>query len=134
MAGQSSTPPGTGGLGMLLRATGLRASERVEPPSPGAAPAPAPASGSSPAPEAAGPKVGKRAVLSIEKKGRGGKTVTFVAGLGESDADRATFAQSLRKALGTGAVVEGERILVQGDQRERLRKVLADLGVSDIRG
>lgn len=125
MAGQSSTPPGTGGLGMLLRATGLRASERVEPPSPGALPA---------APVDSTPKVGKRAVLSIEKKGRGGKTVTFVAGLGETETDRATFAQSLRKALGTGAVVEGERILVQGDQRERLRKVLADLGVSDIRG
>jgi translation initiation factor 1 len=124
MAGQSSTPPGTGGFGMLLRATGLRASERVEPPAPGALPAPAPEP----------PKVGKRAVLSIEKKGRGGKTVTFVAGLGETDADRATFAQSLRKALGTGAVVEEERILVQGDQRERLRKVLAELGVSDIRG
>ena len=125
MAGQSSTPPGTGGLGMLLRATGLRASERVEPPAPGAVPV-----GAVEAP----PKVGKRAVLSIEKKGRGGKTVTFVAGLGETEPDRATFAQSLRKALGTGAVVEGERILVQGDQRERLRKVLADLGVSDIRG
>lgn len=59
--------------------------------------------------------------LSLSKKGRGGKLVTLLTLVPESeDAERAWLAQAVGKALGCRAWVEGEQLYLQGDQRERL--------------
>lgn len=59
----------------------------------------------------------------IERKGRGGKTVTIVSGLGGLPTEqREELARGLRKALGTGAVVEGDEIVAQGDVGERVER------------
>jgi translation initiation factor 1 (eIF-1/SUI1) len=76
------------------------------------APAPAPARG-----RLAG-QTGKL-VLSRERKGHGGKTMTRVAGLALPEAALEDVAQRLKRALGCGAVVEDGVIWVQGDQTER---------------
>jgi translation initiation factor 1 len=64
----------------------------------------------------------------MEKKGRGGKTVTVVYGLPQNDQFLKDLSQELKKACGTGgAVVEGG-VELQGDLRDRVRDVLAKRG------
>lgn len=64
----------------------------------------------------------------MEKKGRGGKTVTVVYGLPENDEFLKDLSQELKRACGTGgAVVEGG-VELQGDLRERVRDVLSKRG------
>jgi len=60
-----------------------------------------------------------RAVLSRETKGRGGKTVTRISFRDGTPPDTAALAKSLRTAMGCGGTVEGDDILLQGDQIER---------------
>lgn len=68
------------------------------------------------------------AKLRMEKKGRGGKTVTVVYGLPQNDQFLKDLSQELKKACGTGgAVVEGG-VELQGDLRDRVRDVLAKRG------
>ena len=58
-----------------------------------------------------------RLVVRREKKGRGGKTVTRISGLG--DVDLPALARDLKRGLGCGATLEDGDILVQGAQVER---------------
>jgi translation initiation factor 1 len=67
-------------------------------------------------------------VLRIEKKGRGGKTVTVVAGLPRNAAFLASLASELKRACGTGGAPQEDTVEVQGDHRERLRPLLAAKG------
>ena len=63
-------------------------------------------------------------VLRLEKKGRGGKTVTVVAGLPRNAAFLASLASELKRACGTGGTARGGAVEIQGDQREKLRPFL----------
>ncbi len=62
------------------------------------------------------------------RKGRGGKTATVVAGLGLPACDLDRLARALRRALGCGASVDGEHIVVQGDQAARVQAWLGAQG------
>jgi len=64
-------------------------------------------------------------VLRLEKKGRGGKSVTVVAGLPRNQAFLAALAAELKRACGTGGTAADGTVEVQGDQRDRLRPLLA---------
>ncbi len=66
--------------------------------------------------------------LRLEKKGRGGKTVTVVGGLPRNSAFLADLAAELRRACGTGGTVADGVIELQGDQRPPLRPLLAGKG------
>ncbi len=83
-----------------------------------------------PAPAAARPpyKAAKprRPHVHQERKGRGGKTVTILGGLHLGEAELQALAQKLKKALGCGASVEGESIVLQGEQQERAIRYLAE--------
>jgi translation initiation factor 1 len=95
-----------GNLGDLLKAAGLRASEAAEVP-------PAPT-----APVAAEEtRFAAKVVVRHTRKGRGGRTVTTVAGV---EAGREAIAAALKRAMGTGARVEGDEIVVQGELVERV--------------
>lgn len=65
-----------------------------------------------------------RVVVRRERKGRRGKTVTSVDGLDLPEAGREALARELRTTLGCGARVEGEQVVVQGDQRERVAELI----------
>ena len=69
-----------------------------------------------------------RCVLRLEKKGRGGKSVTVVAELPRNDAFLAALATELKRACGTGGTAADGAVEIQGDQRERLRPLLAAKG------
>jgi translation initiation factor 1 len=75
------------------------------------------------------PKGPARAVVRMERKGRGGKEVTVVEQLGLSPAEREVWVKALKGALGCGGSVEGETLVLQGDQRERLPALLEARGV-----
>ena len=59
-------------------------------------------------------------VLRLEKKGRGGKTVTVVANLPRNAAFLAGLAAELKRACGTGGTAADGAVEIQGDHRERL--------------
>ncbi len=68
------------------------------------------------------------AKLRIEKKGRGGKTVTIIDGLPRNEEFVAALAKELKKACGTGGSSGDGVVELQGDRRERLRELLAKKG------
>jgi translation initiation factor 1 len=80
-------------------------------------------------PAAEPPKGPARAVVRMERKGRGGKEVTVVEQLGLPPAEREVWVKALKGALGCGGSVEGETLVLQGDQRERLPALLEARGV-----
>ena len=70
--------------------------------------------------------------LRRERKGHGGRTVTVVAGL-RLDARRLErIARALRRALGAGATVDGDLVVVQGDLMARIQPWLAAHGAKRI--
>lgn len=71
-----------------------------------------------------------RAVVRLERSGRGGKAVTVIDHL--DVADRDDWLKALKSSLGCGGTVEGDRLVLQGDQRERLKGVLTARGVKKI--
>jgi translation initiation factor 1 len=68
------------------------------------------------------------AKLRMEKKGRGGKTVTVIDGLPRNEAFLNELSQELKRACGTGGTVIDAAIELHGDLRERVRGVLAQKG------
>ena len=88
-----------------------------------AGPAPAPAREPK---EAKGPA---RAVVRMERKGRGGKEVTVVEQLGLPAAELDKWLKALKGGLGCGGTVEEDTLVLQGDQRERLPALLEARGV-----
>jgi translation initiation factor 1 len=65
------------------------------------------------------------AKLRMEKKGRGGKTVTVVHGLPQNQEFLKALSQELKRACGTGGTVVEGGVELQGDVRDRVRDVLA---------
>jgi translation initiation factor 1 len=68
------------------------------------------------------------AKLHVEKKGRGGKTVTVVDGLPRNAAFLKNLGQELKRACGTGGREADGAIELQGDLRDRIREVLLKRG------
>lgn len=95
----------------------------------GQAPAPQPAARQIENPSAKGPA---RAVVRIERSGRGGKEVTIVEQLGLPDAVMIDWLKDLKASLGCGGSVEGDALVLQGDQRKRLPALLTARGVRRI--
>lgn len=66
--------------------------------------------------------------LLRDRKGRGGKTVTLVAGVPGTPATREELATALKRLCGSGGGVKDDVIEIQGDHRLRLAVKLAELG------
>jgi translation initiation factor 1 len=64
----------------------------------------------------------------MEKKGRGGKTVTVVYDLPDNQTFLRELAQELKRTCGTGGAVAGNTIELQGDLRDRVREHLSKKG------
>jgi translation initiation factor 1 len=64
----------------------------------------------------------------MEKKGRGGKTVTIVYDLPQNEQFLKELSQDLKKACGTGGTVVEGGVELQGDVGERVRDILMKRG------
>lgn len=72
---------------------------------------------------------GPQVTIGIQRKGKGGKTVTSVRGLDELDMTaRMELARDLGRGLGTNARFLDDVLEVQGDLRERAAAWLAERG------
>lgn len=66
--------------------------------------------------------------LLLEKKGRGGKTVSIVSNFVGSSDDLNDLSKKLKSAFGTGGSVKNHEIIIQGDRRNNIRDYLDKLG------
>jgi translation initiation factor 1 len=73
------------------------------------------------------------AKLRVEKKGRGGKTVTVVYDLPRNDAFLKELSARLKRECGTGGAVTETGVELQGEMRDRVRSILEKLGYT-VRG
>jgi len=110
-------------LGDLLAAAGLEASDG------GDGQGDDESSGRSDGAEPAAPAYADKVVVRRTRKGRGGRTVTLVQGV---TAGHEALSQTLKKQLGAGARVEGDEVVVQGDQVERLARWLESQGIRKV--
>jgi len=63
-----------------------------------------------------------------EVKGRKGKTVTTVSGVASDEPDIQSLASDLKRHLSTGGSVKDGIIVIQGDHRDKLVRLLEDRG------
>jgi translation initiation factor 1 len=80
----------------------------------------------------AAPAAPARAVVRLERKGRGGKEVTVVEKLELKPAELERWTKELKQALGTGGAVDGPMIVLQGDVRPRVEALLRARGVRKV--
>jgi translation initiation factor 1 len=73
-----------------------------------------------------------RAVVRLERKGRGGKEVTVVSHLALTERELEKWLKALKSGLGCGGQVEGELLVFQGDQRDRIGALLTARGVGRV--
>jgi translation initiation factor 1 len=71
----------------------------------------------------------QRIVISSDKR-RYGKEMTIVEGIDTTDIDINDLARSLKTKCATGGSVKDGKILLQGDQKKKVEKVLKDMGFS----
>lgn len=73
-----------------------------------------------------------RAVVRMERKGRGGKEVTVIEKLELGDKELGEWCRALKAALGCGGAVDGDTIVLQGDLRQRVPAILTAKGVAKV--
>jgi len=73
-----------------------------------------------------------RAVVRMERAGRGGRTVTVVEKLDLPPRRLEEWLGELKRALGCGGAIEGGALVLQGDTRERIARLLEARGVRKV--
>jgi translation initiation factor 1 len=76
------------------------------------------------------PKQQQRLRVSIEKKGRGGKTVTVVTGFVGAEEDLKELGRMLKSKCGVGGSSKDGEILIQGELKQRVIDLLKAEGYS----
>lgn len=66
--------------------------------------------------------------VSIDRKGRKGKTATIVEGFTCPDDRLMEIAAKLKSKLGTGGSARAGEILIQGDVADKVKSLLTDMG------
>jgi translation initiation factor 1 len=67
--------------------------------------------------------------VALEKKGRGGKTVSVITGLAGTDDELRALAAELKRRCGSGGTLKDGVIEIQGDHRDTLVEALKAKGV-----
>jgi|MudIll2142460700_1097286.scaffolds.fasta_scaffold06747_2 translation initiation factor 1 len=74
------------------------------------------------------PSAQERVTVRLDRKNRGGKSVTVIEGLRMPQVDRVALLKQLKAGLGTGGTVKGTSLEIQGDHRDALMAALENMG------
>jgi len=67
----------------------------------------------------------------LERKKRGGKTVTVIKGIEEDEESLTSLTKKLKSALGVGGAYKNGEIILQGDKRQTAVDLLLKMGYSN---
>ncbi|KGN99691.1 SUI1 family translation initiation factor [Porphyromonas macacae] len=71
--------------------------------------------------------------ITLDKKNRSGKEVSLVSGFVGPDEDLKDLAKELKHKCGVGGSVKDGAVIIQGDKREQILKILSDMGYKKAR-
>ena len=71
--------------------------------------------------------------IYVERKGRGGKTVTLIKGLSLAAPQLESLCKELKAKCGVGGKREGKEIMIQGDQRKKIMDAMQSKGYRDVK-
>ncbi len=74
------------------------------------------------------PKNQQKLRVSIEKKNRGGKTVTLVTGFVGTEEDLKELGRTLKSKCGVGGSAKDNEIIIQGEFKQRIIELLKQEG------
>lgn len=66
--------------------------------------------------------------VALERKGRGGKSVSVITGVIAAPAELEALCKTLKNRLGAGGAVKDGIIEIQGDQRDKIVAILQEMG------
>lgn len=81
----------------------------------------------------ASPKEKQQVRVKLDRRNRGGKTVTLITGVEGSDDEIAALAAKLKSKIGTGGSAKDGEIIIQGDFRNRVQELLVKEGYTKSR-
>ena len=67
-------------------------------------------------------------ICKFEKKGRNGKPVTLIEGFERTEEELKQISKKIKTTLGIGGSEKDGIIVIQGDNRDKIMKILQDMG------
>ena len=67
-------------------------------------------------------------ICKFEKKGRNGKPVTLIEGFEGTEEELKQISKKIKSTLGIGGSEKDGIIVIQGDNRDKIMKILQDMG------
>jgi translation initiation factor 1 len=70
----------------------------------------------------------RKVYVRLDRKGRGGKSVTLIEGIQMPGKDGEAFLKQVKTSLGTGGALKNDVVEIQGDHRDAIIAMLQGMG------